>query len=72
MKTHILSVHDENELVSISMHVGISGDEKSNTHISFHEGKKPIKCVNCESTFHKEVGKIMAKNTFKCDSCDLK
>ena len=33
------------------MHVSISHDEKSNIYVSFHEGKNPFKCVNCESKF---------------------
>ena len=54
------------------MHGGMIHVEKSNTHVSFHEGKKQFKCVNCDSKFHKEIVLIMEKNSFRCDSCDLK
>ena len=54
------------------MHVGMIHVEKSNTHVSLQEGKKPFKCVNCDSKFHKEIGLIMEKYSFKCDSCNSK
>ena len=35
--------------------------KNSNNHVSFYLGKKPLKCMNCQSKFHQKVGKVGRK-----------